>query len=71
MSADVIYYNLTIGNNDFNTAGNMSYNSVPAVIDAFNTIPILTNPDEYMVLLSGFKYPRKMNGNALYSTHTC
>ena len=57
MSADVIYYNLTIGDNDFNSAGNMDYTTVPAVIDAFNTIPILTNPDEYYGAIIRFQIP--------------
>ena len=55
--ADVVYYNLSIGNNNYETAGDGSYKEVNAKIDADNNIPILHNPDEYYGCIIRFQLP--------------
>ena len=55
--ADVVYYNLSIGNNNFETAGNGSYKELDAKIDADNNIPILHNPDDYYGCIIRFQLP--------------
>jgi hypothetical protein len=47
MSDDIIYYNMTIGNNDIATSGNGIFTSIPASQEALNAQPILENPSDY------------------------
>lgn len=54
---DVVYYNLTIGDNNAENAGKLSYESVPAVINAKNNLPILQNPDDYYGAIIRFSIP--------------
>lgn len=56
-NADVVYYNLTIGNNDPAQAGKLDYTTIPAQITALNNIPILHNPDEYYGCIIRFTIP--------------
>jgi hypothetical protein len=56
-SADVVYYNLTIGNNDPTTAGLPVNNDVPAQITALNNIPIIGNPNDYYCSIIRFQIP--------------
>ena len=46
-STDVVYYNLTIGNNDPIKEGQLTTNDIEANIEAYNNIPIIQNPDDY------------------------
>jgi hypothetical protein len=54
---DVVYYNLTVGNNDPASAGELNYSSIPANIDAFNNMPIIQNPDDYYCAIIRFTIP--------------
>jgi hypothetical protein len=54
---DVVYYNLTVGNNDPASAGQLNYSSIPANIDAYNNIPIIQNPDDYYCAIIRFTIP--------------
>lgn len=56
-SADVVYYNLTLGNNDPVSAGQLTYSSIPASIDAYNNQPIIQNPDDYYASIIRFSIP--------------
>ena len=54
---DVVYYNLTIGDNDPAKAGVLTYDSTPAIINAKNNMPILQNPDDYYGAIIRFQIP--------------
>ena len=54
---DVVYYNLTIGNNDPQEAGILTYDSIPSNIDAKNNLPIIQNPDDYYASIIRFTLP--------------
>ena len=56
-SADVVYYNLTIGNNDLATAGLPLQNDIIAKLTAFNNTPIIENPSEYYCSIIRFQIP--------------
>lgn len=56
-SDDVVYYNLTIGNNDPQKAGKLTYASIPALLNANNNLPILHNPDDYYGSIIRFQIP--------------
>lgn len=54
---DVVYYNLTVGNNDPASAGELTYSSIPANVDAYNNQPIIENPDDYYCAIIRFTIP--------------
>ena len=54
---DVVYYNLTIGDNDPLNAGKLNYSTIPASIEANNNMPILQNPDDYYGCIIRFSIP--------------
>ena len=54
---DVVYYNLTIGNNSPQDAGVLDYDVVPTEINANNNLPILHNPDDYYGCIIRFSIP--------------
>ena len=56
-SADVVYYNLTIGNNSIENEGKLTNPYINANINALNNIPILGNPDEYYGSIIRFQIP--------------
>lgn len=56
-SNDVVYYNLTIGNNDPAQAGLPTYTAIPAEINANNNLPIVNNPDDYYASIIRFSTP--------------
>jgi hypothetical protein len=56
-NADVVYYNLTIGNNDPATEGLLISNDVQANITALNNIPILQNPNDYYGSIIRYQIP--------------
>ena len=56
-NADVVYYNLTIGNNDPTTQGTLTYGDIPTQITALNNIPIIQNPDDYYASIIRFQIP--------------
>ena len=56
MSADIIYYNITIGNNDPTNANQAGVGTL-ADISANNNIPIVDNPDLYYCSIIRFSIP--------------
>jgi hypothetical protein len=54
---DVMYYNLTIGNNAPEVEGVLNYPTIPAQITANNNIPIIQNPDDYYACIIRFQIP--------------
>ena len=54
---DVVYYNITLGNNDPDSAGILDYSNLPANVDAYNNQPILENPNDYYASIIRFTIP--------------
>jgi hypothetical protein len=54
---DVIYYNLTIGNNNPATEGLLVSKDIQANITALNNIPIIENPNDYYGSIIRFQIP--------------